>query len=98
MSMSSERSISVNVIDTDFMSTCSGETHLNVLWPETAAGTDNLQECPSLRYVGIAKRRCKVGSLLKPIWQTPDYSQCTSRKLVEVDLDVITTFNFHRSF
>lgn len=89
MSMSSERSIIVNVIDTDFMSTCPGETHLNVLWPETAAGTENLQECPNPHYIGIAKRRCKVSSLLKPIWQTPDYSQCTSEKLVEVDLNVI---------
>lgn len=86
--ISSEGSVVVNVIDGDERSTCPGETHLSVLWPETAAGTEILQECPNPRYVGIARRRCRVISALNPVWQTPDYSQCTSEKLLEVDLSV----------
>lgn len=81
-------SIIVNVIDRHFVLTCPGEKHLEVLWPETAPGTENVQECPSPSYTGTARRRCSVQGDHEPVWQIPDYSHCISEKLIQTDINV----------
>ncbi|KAK9753667.1 hypothetical protein QE152_g1872 [Popillia japonica] len=82
--LSSEMGISVNVVYGNSHLTCLGEGHLNVLWPETAAGTESLQECPR-GYSGIARRFCSIRDAGQPTWQMPDYSDCMPNALLEVD-------------
>lgn len=85
--LSSEMGISVNVVYGNSHLTCLGEGHLNVLWPETAAGTESLQECPR-GYSGIARRFCSIRDAGQPTWQMPDYSDCMPNALLEVDTNV----------
>ncbi|XP_071057708.1 uncharacterized protein [Onthophagus taurus] len=82
--VSSEMSISVTVVyGEDPILTCPGESHLDVLWPETAPGTESLQECPR-EHSGVARRFCGIRDTGRPIWQMPDYSDCTPIALREV--------------
>lgn len=87
----SEHNILVHVVDRQRVRTCGGERHQRLLWPETAPGTDNVQECPQDDYQGHARRACSLrDDTGQPTWQRPDYSGCTPRRLIAVNKE------FHR--
>lgn len=60
---------------------------MDVLWPETAPGSENVQECPR-DYSGVARRSCRLQQTHQPSWLLPDYSSCTANKLIDVDFQV----------
>ena len=82
-------SITVSVAYENPALLCHGESHLNVLWPETTPGMDSLQTCPE-NYKGIARRTCSLRDGHKSIWQLPDYSNCIHNSLIEVTENVST--------
>ncbi|XP_017769646.1 PREDICTED: uncharacterized protein LOC108557575, partial [Nicrophorus vespilloides] len=81
-----EQSILVNVIDSHLIKTCPGERKLKLLWPETAPGTESLQECPA-GYSGVARRACNLRDAGQPTWYLPDFAGCTPTKLIQLDYD-----------
>lgn len=78
--VSSEMSILVNVVDRNYVLTCPGEKHMDVLWPETAPGSENIQECPQ-GFAGTARRSCSLQQARQPQWLLPDYSSCLADEL-----------------
>lgn len=86
---SSEVSIQVDVIDRTLVRTCRGEKHMNILWPETAPGTQSVQECPK-GFIGVVTRWCILHDPEKSIWQLPDFSFCTANSLHESEINVRT--------
>ncbi|KAF5306155.1 hypothetical protein FQR65_LT07431 [Abscondita terminalis] len=84
---SSEVSIQIDVIDRNLIHTCRGEKTMNILWPETAPGTQNIQECPK-GFIGTVSRWCLLHDFDKSTWQLPDFSLCTAEYLHRIDVDV----------
>lgn len=82
-----EQSILVNVIDSELIKTCAGERHLKLLWPETAPGTESLQECPG-GYAGVARRACNLRETGHPVWYLPDFAGCHSDRMEALNLQV----------
>ncbi|XP_065172081.1 adhesion G protein-coupled receptor B3-like [Atheta coriaria] len=80
-----EQSILVNVIDSELIKTCAGERHLKLLWPETAPGTESLQECP-VGYAGVARRACNLRETGHPVWYLPDFAGCHSDRMEALNL------------
>lgn len=89
---STEVSIQVDVVDRSFIHTCRGEKHMNILWPETAPGTQSVQECPK-GFTGVVKRSCVLHDSEKSVWQLPDFSMCTADSLLKIDMDVSFLLN-----
>lgn len=84
---STEEKIHVDVIDGSAIRTCKGEKNIDVLWPETAPGTQSVQECP-VGYTGTVRRSCVMQETDNPSWQVSDYSMCTADRLKLVETDV----------
>ncbi|KAK4875869.1 hypothetical protein RN001_012291 [Aquatica leii] len=83
---STEVSIQIDVVDRNLIHTCRGEKTLNILWPETAPGTLNIQECPK-GFTGTVSRWCVLHDVEKSLWQLPDFSSCTADYLQKIDSD-----------
>lgn len=88
-----EVSIQVDVIDRAVVHTCHGEKHMNILWPETAPGTQSVQECPK-GFTGVVRRWCVLHDFEKSVWQLPDFSMCTADFLTRINANVSLLQNF----
>ncbi|CAM1313569.1 Uncharacterised protein g6301 [Pycnogonum litorale] len=82
---STKRSVNVYVLSKyGDVRTCKEEEKYDIFWKESAANTFDLQPCPP-NYIGIVRRLCEVVSKDDPLWQTPDFSQCMSHKVSELE-------------
>ncbi|KAB0802106.1 hypothetical protein PPYR_04292 [Photinus pyralis] len=84
---STEVSIRIDVVDRTLIHTCRGEKSMNILWPETAPGTQNIQECPK-GFTGSVKRWCVLHDAEKSLWQLPDFSLCTADALLKANTEL----------
>lgn len=66
---------------------CSNDTQFGVKWPASSAGSPILADCPK-GYKGQSIRICEQRDFGKPIWLTPDFSNCVSDFLVNVNNEV----------
>ncbi|KAJ8918647.1 hypothetical protein NQ315_013153 [Exocentrus adspersus] len=80
---SSERGVSIHVVDRKGIFTCPGETFLGMQWPETAPDTDTILDCPK-GYSGAAKRNCALRDGRKPAWTLPNFSECSHGDLEKI--------------
>ncbi|KAF5298135.1 hypothetical protein FQA39_LY02559 [Lamprigera yunnana] len=81
---STEVGIQIDVVDRNLIHTCRGEKTLNILWPETAPGTQNIQECPK-GFSGTVQRWCVLHDADRSLWQLPDFSLCVADYLQKLD-------------
>lgn len=86
--ISSERVVSVHVVDRKGIHTCSPEIYLGISWLETAPDTESLLDCPK-GYFGTVKRYCAFKDGRRPAWEMPNYSECIHGELQDVHIKVI---------
>ncbi|XP_050505456.1 uncharacterized protein LOC114338937 [Diabrotica virgifera virgifera] len=78
--VSSEKVVSVYVVDRKGVYTCPAGLFLEMLWPETAPDTNSILNCPK-GYSGLATRYCALKDGRKPAWGLPSFSECTHHEL-----------------
>ncbi|XP_056648749.1 uncharacterized protein LOC130453163 [Diorhabda sublineata] len=78
--VSSEKVVSVYVVDRKGVNTCRMRIQLDMTWPETAADTISIINCPKA-YTGFATRYCALKDKNKPAWEMPSFSDCTHHQL-----------------
>lgn len=81
------KSVYVYVVDKGTIELCSNETSFGVNWPASSPGSPILAECPK-RYEGQSQRICEQRGYGKPVWLTPNFSECLAHTLVDVSNEV----------
>lgn len=77
------KSVYVYVVDRDSVELCPNNKIFGVKWSASSPGSPTLGDCPH-KYSGQSKRICEQRDFGKPMWLTPDFSQCFSDILINI--------------